>query len=208
MKMIFAIILFYLLTSCGNTHILSSWKADGASTDRYKKILVLGIAGSKDATLREEMEITLSKTLQEKCPSVVSAWQFYGPTYFEQMSEQDATAKVKQDGFEAVMEIVLLDKGKEKNYIPGRVLYSIYAVAHSQWYQGYRVFYDHIYQPGYFTPATSYTLETNFYSTKTDILEYAAAAKSYDSSASKTAQAVEFGKAVVQDMVKQGILTK
>lgn len=196
-----------LLVACNSTHIISSWKADGANADKYDKILVIGMAGSRDTELRESIESSMVKRLQEKGLNAVTSWQQYGAKTFDKMSEEEAAKMVKSDGFDAVMELALLDKDKEKNYVPGTVSYSPYAVVRSHWYPGYRVFYNRIYSPGYFTTTTNYTLEANFYSTKADILEYTANAKSY-SPGSKSALAGDFSKAVVEDMIKQGIITK
>jgi hypothetical protein len=199
--------ILFLLMACNSTHIISSWKAEGASADKYDKILVIGMAGSRDAELRSDIESSMVKRLQERGLTAVSSWSQYGPKTFDKMSEEEAAAMVKKDGFEAVMEIALLDKDKEKNYVPGQVSYSPYAVARSHWYPGYRVFYNRVYTPGYFTTTTNYTLEANFYSTKADILEYTATAKSY-SPGSKSALAGDFAKTVVDDMIKLGIVTK
>lgn len=196
-----------MLVACNSTQILSSWKAEGASADKYDKILIIGMAGSKDNQLRQDIENSMVKKLQESGLTAVTSWQQYGPKTFDKMSEEDAAKMVKADGFDAVMEIALLDKDKEKNYTPGRVSYTPYAVARSHWYPGYRVFYNRIYEPGYFTTTTNYTLEANFYSTKADILEYTATAKSY-SPGSKSALAGDFAKTVVDNMIKLGIITK
>jgi len=196
-----------LLIACNSAHIISSWKAEGANADKYDKILIIGMAGSRDTELRENIESSMVKRLQEKGLNAVTSWQQYGAKTFDKMSEEEAAKMVKSDGFDAVMEIALLDKDKEKNYVPGTVSYSPYAVARSHWYPGYRVFYNRIYTPGYFTTTTNYTLEANFYSTKADILEYTATAKSY-SPGSESALAGDFSKTVVEDMIKQGIITK
>src|SRR5579863_3999174 len=108
-----------LLTSCNSTHIISSWKAEGANADKYDKILVIGMAGSRDTELRSEIESSMVKRLQERGLIAMASWNQYGQKTFDKMSEEEAAAMVKKDGFEAVMEIALLDKDKEKNYVPG-----------------------------------------------------------------------------------------
>ena len=46
---------------------------------------------------------------------------------FEKMEEQAAIEKIKNTGVDAVITIVLLDKKKERKYIPGNIYYSPYS---------------------------------------------------------------------------------
>jgi hypothetical protein len=123
------------------------------------------------------------------------------------MNEEQAVKMISDNGFDAVMVIALLDKSQEKNYTPGYTSRTPYAVVRNRWYGGYSVLYDRIYNPGYYTTTTDYTLEASFYKTKGDKLIYSAQAKSFDPNSSNDL-AGDFSKIVVNDMVDKGILSK
>ena len=67
--------------------------------------------------------------------------------------------------------------------------------------------YDRVYNPGYYTTTTDYTLEADLYRTKGDKLLYSAQAKSFDPG-SASSLAGDFSKTLVQDMINKGVITK
>jgi hypothetical protein len=109
-------------------------------------------------------------------------------------------------GFDAVMILALLDKNQEQNYTPARVTHTPYAVIRSRWTRNYRVLYDRVYTPGYYTTTTSYELEANFYEVEANDLLYSAQAQSFDPG-SAAGLSGDFSKSIVDDMIKKGLIT-
>ncbi len=209
MKKIFCLgaVTVMMITSCNNTQLITSWKAPEAPVDSYNKILVIGMMGNKDRELRESVENALATRLQNEGMNVVTATQQYGPKSFRSMSEEDAVKTVNDNGFDAVMVIALLDKNQESRYTPGYISSTPYAVVRNRWYGNYTVLYDRVYNPGYYTTTTDYTLEADFYKTRGDQLIYSAQARSFDPNSSE-ALAGDFSKTVVKDMIDKGIISR
>jgi hypothetical protein len=193
------------LFSCSSTKLISSWKASGASVNKYDKVLVIAITGSKDREIRQSVEQAMAQRLQEAGITAVTAMDQYGPKKFDKMSEDAAVKMVNDNGFDAVMVIGLVDKSNERNYTPGYATNTPIAVVRGRWYPYYSVLYDRTYTPGYYTTSTNYTLEANFYATKGDKLEYSAQAKSFDPGSASTL-ASDFSKTVVEDMKKKAVV--
>jgi hypothetical protein len=195
----------WAIASCNNTKILSSWKAPDAGNNKYSKVLVIGITGSKDRELRNVIENSLAQKLEGQGVTAASSAQEYGPKSFRAVNEEEAVKMVNDKGFDAVMVVALLDKQKDRNYTPGYVTSQPYAVIRNRWYGNYSVLYDRIYTPGYYTTSTDYTLEASFYKTNGDKLLYSAEARSFDPNSSKDL-AGDFSKTVIKDMISKGVL--
>lgn len=161
-----------VIASCTTTKITSSWKAENTMPQPYKKILVLGLIREADRTIQEKMENHFVDDLKGLGYNAVSSLQEYGPKAFEKMDETAAIDKLKNSGVDAVITIVLLDKEKERRYVPGYVYYSPYRYYHNRFW-GYRtVMYYRIYEPGYYVTNTRYFWESNLYDMNTQKLVY------------------------------------
>ena len=117
--------LFLMLASgCSNSRITTSWKAENATAKPYKKILVLGLIGETDRTLRNKMEEHLAGDLKDLGYNAVTSVSEYGPKAFENIREKEALEELREKGVDAVVTVVLLNKTKERYYVPARVRYS------------------------------------------------------------------------------------
>src|SRR5439155_10469820 len=131
MKKISGLILILLFVSCSSSFITSSWQPQDQEVKKYNRIMVIGIIRETDNNLRESMELHLAGDLEALGYNVFSAFKVYGPKGFEHLTEEEAVKKLKNDGVDAVMTIVLLDKHKEKYYTPGSVAMSPYMSYHN-----------------------------------------------------------------------------
>jgi hypothetical protein len=121
------------------------------------------------------------------------------------MNEKQAVDQLKNAGVDAVLTIVLLDKVKEKFYVPGRMDYTPYSIYHNQFYGYYKTMHGRIYTQGYYTENTKYFWESNFYDLSADKLLYSAQSRSFDPISSETL-GHEYGKMIVKDLVKSAVL--
>ncbi|WP_184542507.1 hypothetical protein [Mucilaginibacter sp. FT3.2] len=195
------------IIACNSAKLISSWVLPGATAHKYNSVLVIGLTGAKDRQIRESVESAVAKKLNEYGVTAVTASSKYGPRTFQNMSDEEAAKLVKDDGFDGIMMLALLDKNQEKNYTPGMVTRTPYAVIRSRWSRNYRVLYDRVYTPGYYTTSTNYELEANFYEAEPNELQYSAQVKAFDPGSAANLSA-DFSKSVIDDMVKKGILTK
>lgn len=197
--------LLFLLTGCTSTKITSSWKAQNIEAKPYRKILVLGLIRDTDRSLQEKMEAHMIGDLREKGYNAVGSFTEYGPKAFSNMTEKEAILKLKESSVDAVITIVLLDKQKERSYIPGRLYYSPYGMYYNRFWGYYGTLNNRIYEQGYYVTDTRYFWESNVYDMSTQTLIYSVQTKSFDPANSEIL-GHEYGKLIITDIVKNSIL--
>lgn len=196
-----------LTSSCStSTNITSSWKAADIKPQSYQKILVLGIMNEPDRSLREQMEAMIAADLKQFGYNATCSCDEYGPKAFEGLSEQEALNKLTNGGIDAVLTVVLLDKTKERYYVPGWVQYSPYVVYNNRFWSYYNTMYDRIYTPGYYVTSTRYFWESNFYDikNKTQLL-YSSQSQSFDPP-SASSLSVAYASILIKDMRKSNVI--
>lgn len=206
-KSIVIIVSLLLLTlGCGpSSFITSSWKAENVQPKKYNKIVVLGLIRDADRRVREKMEQSIVSNLSELGYNAICSCDEYNPKTFEGMNEQQAIEKLRNSGVDAVLTVTLLDKTRERYYVPGRVYYTPYYVYYNHFWGYYHTMYDRIYMSGYYVTDTKYFWESNFYSMETNQLLYSAQSQSFNPSSTE-ALSEEYGKMIVKNMVKNTIL--
>jgi hypothetical protein len=122
------------------------------------------------------------------------------------MNEKQALDKLGNSGIDAILTIVLLDKTKERYYVPGRIYYSPYVIYYNRFWGYYRTMHDRVYVPGYYSENTKYFWESNFYALDRKELLYSAQSQSFDPG-SISGLSHEYGQMIVKDMVRKSILT-
>ena len=202
-----AILGMFVLGGCTTSFITSSWKPDNSTNKLYKKVLVLGLIGDPDRSLRENMEEHLAGDLREMGYLAFTSKDIYGPAAFQWLKEEEAINLLRDRGFDAVMTIVLLNKTKEKYYFPGRINYSPYGVQHVRFWGYYSAMQDRIYSPGYYTEDTRFFWETNLFDMSDAKLTYSAQSQSFDPVSGKKL-AHEYGLMIMQDLVKKQVLAR
>lgn len=205
MKYLYVYLVFLAqIIGCSTSTLIHSWK-NTTSTKKYSKILVVAISNFSDINLRENMENHLVEDLNESGVKAISSINKYGPKTFENKSEETILNSLQNDGIEAVLTIVLLNKEKERHYTPGRIYYSPYIIYQRRFWGYYTTIYDRIYEPGYYTESTSYFWESNLYDIENKELIYSAQSKSFNpASISKLAD--EYGKIIKKDLIKMQAL--
>ena len=203
-----ALILIVSFTGCGpSSRINSSWKPKDDEPRQYNKIMVLGLINGSDRTLREKMEEHIAGDLRELGYNAMCSCDEFDPKAFEDLNEKQALEKLTNSGVDAVLTIVLLDKAKERYYVPDRVYYSPYFIYHDSFWGYYRTMYDRVYGPGYYAVSTKYFWESNLYSLDGKRLLYSAQSQSFDP-VSAQSLGHEYGKMIARDMVKKNVLSK
>lgn len=207
MKNVIWIAFIFLFAGCSSSRITSSWKDNASNPKKYDKILVLGIIGEPDRTIREKMEQHLAGDLKDMGYNAVTASQEYGPKTFEGMNETEAINLLSERGIQAVVTIVLLDKEKERYYTPAHIQHSPYARYQSTFWRYYNTMYDRVYAPGYYSTSTKYFWESNFYDLYDWKLLYSVQSQSF-SPESTNGMAHEYGQMIVKDMAKNNVIQK
>ena len=167
--------------------------------------MVVSVIAGSDWSIRDKMEAHLVGDLTDRGYVAVSAIKEYGPKYFENMKEAEVLDKLSNSGVDAVITVVLLDKNKERYYVPGRVYYSPYTIYQRNFWGYYSTIYERIYTPGYYQVDTKYFWESNFYDLKNKNLLYTVQTETCDPE-SVEILAHEYGLLIVNDMNKKAAL--
>ena len=208
MKQIYWIGLILMIGSvgCSTLKITNSWRSDNKTDYKFKKILVLGLIRESDRSIQQNMENHLVEDLLQRGYKAESALTEYGPKAFDKIDEEAAIGKIKNTGVDAVITIVLLDKRKEKKYIPGNIYFSPYGYYYNHFW-GYRsALYNRIYEPGYYVTDTKYFWESNLYDMSTQKLVYSVQTQSFEPSSTEK-MGHEYGQIIVKDLLKNDILS-
>ena len=191
--------LLLLAAGCTTSKITTSWKAENTVPQRYNKILVLGLIQDADRKIQERMEQHFVGDLTDMGYTTISSLQEYGPKAFDNLTEKEALEKIKNSGVNAVVTIVLLNKQKERKYMP----------AQAYFLNDFWVYYGSrrrlIYEPGYYISETKYFWESNFYDMSNQALLYSVQTQSF-SPKNTESMGHEYGQIIVKNMVKQKVL--
>lgn len=169
--------------------------------------MVVALLNNADRPLKQQMEDQLAQELTVQGITATTAYHDFGPKSFAGMKENQVINQLKNSGIDGVITIVLLDKNKEKNYVPGNVRYepqTVY-VRRSRFYGYYSTYYNRIYTPGYYETNTNFFFETNLYDVSRNKLLYSAQSESFDPS-SVESMADKQSKLIVKDMKKNAVL--
>jgi hypothetical protein len=102
--------------------------------------------------------------------------------------------------------MVLLDKEKERYYVPDRIYYTPFTVYHRHFWGYYHLMYGRIYEPGYYAENTNYFWECNLYDLQTNRIVYSVQTRSFDPSSAYVA-AHEYGRLISNDLTEKGLLS-
>lgn len=196
-----------VLFSCQTSKITHTWTDQNLSPKRYDKILVLGVLKDNDRELQSKMEKHLAGDLNDLGYSAFAASDVYPPGTFVKGDTTKAIEAISSKGFDAVLTIVLLNKEKEKYYIPGRVIYTPYATYHDRFDRYYYTIYDRIQTEGYYGTDTKIFWESNFYDRTAKKMVYSSQTQSFDPG-SKESLAHYYGVLLVNNLVKSKVLIK
>jgi len=207
MKKMIMVLLAGVLFSCQTSKITNSWTAPGISPKQFNKILVLGVLKDNDHDLQTKMEKHLAGDLKDLGYVAYAASEEYPPGTFVKGDTARAVEAINSKGFDAVLTIVLLNKEKERYYVPGRIVYSPYFTFHDRFSRYYYTMYDRIYTEGYYTTDTRIFWESNFYDIREKRMIYSAQTRSFDPG-SKESLAHYYGLLIAENMVKNNVILK
>jgi len=153
------------------------------------------------------MEQHLAGDLKDLGYNAVTSIGEYGPKAFEGMKEADVVNMFADRSVDAIVTIVLLDKEKERYYVPAHVRRSPYVIYQNRFWNYYSTMYDRVYTPGYYATNTRYFWETSFYDLSESRLLYSAQSQSFDPE-SVNNLAHQYGQMLINDMTKSNVIQK
>jgi hypothetical protein len=194
------------LTSCAATSQLTTSWADPAAANRsLKKVVVVG--ATPNAAVRRMYEDSFASDLKARGIDAVPSYTVAGEG---QLNKDEASAKLKELGADAVIVTRLVDKQQYENYYPPT--YSTYAAPsayYGGWYGYYSMGYSYMSSPGYVEQGQIYRVETNMYDVQNDKLLWSGITESTLSSGqAPTSEVQPVIHLLVNDMEKKKIIPK
>lgn len=181
-KCFIALSLIFLVSCSSGTAIVSSWRDPEVANanSEFKKIMVVALV--KDEATRRVVENRIAAI----GPKFSSSYAIMNGTNLG-LSKDQKLKILKDENYDAVVTMRLVDTVKETNYVPGTNT-SIYYGGYGGMYGGYGAYggfggwygmYSPNYSdPGYYQDTTSYLVETNVFSLKSDKLVWTGTTKS------------------------------
>lgn len=203
---IFSLLLAFLV-SCQSTKITHAWTAKNTVPKKYAKVLVLGLLIDNDKELQTKMENHLADDLREKGYLAIAANKIFPPGTFIKGDTARAMAAIKGKGFDAILTIVLLDKTKDRFYVPGKITDYSHYNKYTLFDRYFNTVNDDIYTPGYYGEETKYIWESNFYDLGSKQMSFSARSRSFDIT-SKNTLAHAYGLLMVNSLLNKNILLK
>lgn len=195
-----------LLAACSSTKLTSSWKTNDAQLQRDKKIMVMALVPRQEKQLRMLMEENLVAELKKEGYNAASAYQELGPNAFDDKTdEKTALRKLKGSDASQVLTVVLLDKSRQRSYVPSGPMYGPYPYYYGGFWPYYSRWYGTMYQPGYYQSDIKYSWESNLYDLDQRKLIYSAQSQSVDPPTA-TRQAYLYARQIVKDLEKQQLI--
>ena len=187
--------------SCGTVaKIEKSWRDPDTQVNMEQLNKILVVAHLRNEADRRSTEDRMAGYLNGK--GVVS-YTFLTKSENEENKEK-VRAKLKADGFDAVVVMRLLDVDKDVQYVPGTI--STYPTYYRGFYGYYYNSFNRFYDPGYYQTTKTYLVETNIYSLKQDKLIFSAVTSTANpENLDKLTNAVT--KSVYQKIKSEGFIT-
>jgi hypothetical protein len=155
------------LGSCAApTQLTTSWADPASANHSYKKVVVVGV--TPQASTRRTYEDAFAAELQSRGVTAVASYSFAGEG---QIDKDQAIAKLKEVGADAVIVTRLVDKETVETYYPPT--YSTVAAPsayYGGWYGYYSMGYSYMSSPGYVAQDKVFRIETNLYDVEGDKL--------------------------------------
>lgn len=208
MKKLFIIPMLAVIVSCQPSKITQSWTEKDVTPKKYKKILVMGVLSDNDNELQVKIEDHLSADLKDLGYNAIAANKIFPAGTFVKGDTAKGKAALEGKGFDGILTIVLLDKKKDKYYVPGKLTeYSVYTNRFGRFDQYFNAVSERIYTPGYYGEETKYVWENNFYDLDSKKMIYSARTRSFDYT-SKNTLAHTYGLLMAKSLVNKKILLK
>jgi len=207
MKKMLWVLCSAVLFSCQTSNITATWTDKNISPKKYSKILVIGVLKDDDRDLQSKMEKHLAGDLNDLGYSAFAASDVFPLGTFVKGDTAKAIEALNSKGFDAVLTVVLLNKEKEKHYVPGRVMYTPYAPYHDRLDLYYYSMYDRIQTEGYYSTDTKIFWESNFYDRGSKKMIYSSQTESFDLGSRETL-AHYYGVLLANNLVKSKVLVR
>ncbi|NEM96903.1 DUF4136 domain-containing protein [Pontibacter burrus] len=206
-KIVWVWMLPLLLTGCASsTRITGTWKSPEA-TSTYNNIVVAAL--TENILARQKVETDMQNQLRQHGVNATRSMDIFPPARSSKNGPDVnlLLEKMRNDNYDAVLTVALVDEETQTRYVPGNVGYR--PVTTFAWYGNFRRYYTYwypiMYDPGYYTEDKVYFLETNLYNVKDDNLLWSAQSRSYSPSSMRKA-AEKLAEITINQLATEGLI--
>lgn len=213
MKSNFSIAVFIagliFFSGCNSTQITATYKSPDAKSD-YSKIFVVGLVG--DQLTQKNIENDLVKMLRARGIDAAAKKGTFDPKMeLSEEKKREIAKSLENQGYDSVITFALVSVDEKKDYVPGS--YSSVGVGYyptrSPYYGSYWGYYGHystqVYQPGYYTNNTIYTMEAVLYDLGSEELVWSARSETMNPS-SVNSFSREYAETVAYRLLKDRVV--
>jgi hypothetical protein len=218
------VIIFVLLAalslgfnSCSSvTEVTGTWKKPGATSQKYTKIVVLGV--SKDIVKRSTVENAIVTNMRSNGINAVAGTTLMPDTYLDSDGDGKVDPKVKDEvvpklkaaGVDGAFVVSLVGTKEEERYVPGTYSYGPTYSPYAGYY-GFNSYYygamNTVYSPGYYTKQTNVFFASNFYNVSTEQLIWSAQSETLNPQ-SLSDFSKSYASSIVEDFISSGVIRK
>ena len=195
------IIIIMLTISCTSTRITSSWRDPKRHVHMEELNKVLIIALIENETNRYKAEHQIVKYLEGK--GVVS--HDYLDANMNGKSEEEIMRKIRNDGFDGIVLMYLLDVDKERIYMPDEINYNQNSSVNFGEY--YLKNHQRYLKEGSYITTKTYILETVIFSLKDNTIIWSGITKTFEPSGIKR-MTKEISKVIYKQMIAEGFIVE
>lgn len=198
-----------MMASCSpSTKIIGSWSSPDKPAGGYDKLLITGL--TSNLVNRQAFEEELTGTLNDDGFDAASSLTLIPlGSAKDEAGMAKALETVRENGFDGILTVALLDQTSETRYVQGSTSYApvVYGGYYGR-YSGYYGYYAPITtSPGYYATDKNYYIEVNLYDAKTEALVWSSQSETTNPT-NLEAFSHTFAGVVVDQMVKDGIIAK
>lgn len=190
------------LLGCSSSKIVSAWGTD-AYSPLHQKMVVFAIVKPEDSALRWRMEQHVVGDLQALGYHAYAAAEIYKQR-FSGLNTTQVYEQLQADTVDAVVTVALLNKQMEKMYVEQKPQQDPRDDDFLRYYEDLN---NRVAGVGYYTNVTTYFWEGKMYDLKAKELVYMSRSET-SSPSSMEELGHEYGKQVVKNMVRKGVLIK
>ena len=196
-----------ILQGCYSTSISASWMSEKYQSRNFKKLMVIGM--STNVAARATFEDELVYFMRMKGINAVAASSVLPPDRVI-VSEAPEVQKqrLKDEGFDGVFAISLLEKNNTTKYVSGTTTYapmSFYGGYYGSFFSYYPHMYSNVYQPGYYVASQEIILNSSLFDVDSGDLLWSAQSDTSDPSSVDDA-ANSYAKSMVTQIIKRKVI--
>lgn len=217
-KVLMILLASIMFASCAQTKLTVSWKRDDSAPKNFKKVGVAVILPSEPHRVAVEEAVT-EKLKAAGINAEMTFYKFMLAGRKDILSEltfekgelkKIAIEKIKENDYDALLVVTLLDARSERRYVQSNVGITpyfdpAYAAYNQPYYDFLENAYSAMYNMGYYETTTIVFMESNLYDTKGGDLLWTGQSETTNMESLKK-EADQFSKIIVNDMVKKKVL--